>query len=330
MTATQICFTIFTFIVLGVLIAFPLIKMILSIKKSIIKKSFDWTIIVFGVIFFVLLLFSLSIISALYYAVITALKGDMDLVLNYGFEFPVEIAFDNFVKIFNSFKVNAPTTDGLGMVEVGFISIVINSVIYVVGCTLVGTLVPCIVAYLTARFKYKFNAVVYWVVILSMILPIVGNVPSMLIVLDKLNLYNNFVGMIVMKAHFLTPYFLVFHSTFRTIPADYSEAAKIDGAGNTRIMFLIMFPLVKNMILIIGLMNFIALWNDYTTILYYLPSYPNLAYSLYLFKIETANGLSSTNMRLMGCVIAFVPTLIMFLCFKKQLIGNLSLGGIKG
>ena len=163
-----------------------------------------------------------------------------------------------------------------------------------------------------------------------MVLPIVGSLPSEIRMAKALGLFDKFYGLWLMKANFLGLYFLVFHGIFKTLPMAYTEAAKIDGAGNLAVLLRIILPLVRNTFFTIMLINFIAFWNDYQTPLIYMPSYPTIALGMFYMASTTENGLSTVPMRMTGAMLMLIPILVLFLCFHKRLLGNLTVGGLKG
>ena len=113
------------------------------------------------------------------------------------------------------------------------------------------------------------------------------------------------------------------------IPESFSEAAKIDGAGNFTIMVTIMLPLVKTTFSTIFLIYFINFWNDYQTPLLYMPNRPTISYGLYRFGNSVNAELSSVPMQIMGSMLVFIPILLVFTLFSKKMMGNISMGGLK-
>ena len=152
--------------------------------------------------------------------------------------------FDNYVKVFDLFYVRKDVdgqkiTFGMwDMFKFGFL--------YAVGCAFFRALVPMLTAYTCAKFDYFFSKIIRTIVIVAMILPIIGSLPSEIRIAKALNLYDEIWGLWLMRANFLGMYFLVYHGMFKALPAAYTEAAKIDGAGNFSILFLVILPLVKN------------------------------------------------------------------------------------
>lgn len=215
--------------------------------------------------------------------------------------------------------------------SVNFIGMIINTVIYTLGGAFISTMTPCLVAYAVAKCKFKFNAVIEFIVILAMAVPVIGAYPSEIQVLKALNLYDTWLGAAVQKMNFLGVYFLVFLATFRGISDSYAEAAYIEGAGEYRVMLTIMLPLAKNLIMTVMLMLFVQYWNDYQYPLLYLYSKPTLAYGMYYLTHLSRPSEPTNNdpMKMAGSIILFVPILLVFIGFKDTLMKNLSLGGLK-
>ena len=78
------------------------------------------------------------------------------------------------------------------------------------------------------------------------------------------------------------------------------------------------------------LLSFIGYWNDYYIPMIYLPSKPTIAYALYCFQTTSVTSVSNVPAKMAGSLIVFIPVFILFLIFKKKLIGNLTVGGLKG
>ena len=193
----------------------------------------------------------------------------------------------------------------------------VYSILYCVGCSVIQTLVQCVTAYLCARFAYKLSKVVEYIVIIVMTIPIVGSLPAEITLSKDLGLYNHIYGMWVMKANFLGMYFLIFLAAFKSISMTYTEAAKIDGASNMSIMLKIIFPLVKNVIFTIILVNFIAYWKDYQTPMIYISAYPTVTYGLFriIFDSSSSAGMVSVPIRMTASIIVVLPLIILFIIF---------------
>lgn len=290
------------------------------------------TNVAYVVLFIVLAIYFVSLAIPLIWTLITSFKdvsvyqkayrnGDVAELIGLG-----NLSFENYKTAFENFTI---TVDSTGA-EVNILGMFGNSLLYAVGCGLVATFTPCIVAYLCARYRYKFGKIVYAVVLITMALPIVGSLPSEITMVKSLGLYDSVFGLYVLKANFLGLYFLVFYAQFKSIAFDYTEAAEIDGASELRIMLQVIFPLALGTIGTVFILNFIAFWNDYQIPMVYWPSYPVAAYGMYTFNRSTFGMISRTPVKLAGIMIMALPILIVFAVFNRKVMANVSVGGIKG
>lgn len=233
---------------------------------------------------------------------------------------------ENFSRVFSEFTYPVTLSDGsAGYYD--FWGLTLNSLLYAFGGAVCLAIVPCVTAYCVARFPYFFSKIVMTVVYVCMAIPIVGSTASEIQMTHTLGIYDSIPGIWFMKCSFLGMYFLIFHGAFKSIPEDYAEAAYMDGAGNFSIFFRIMLPMVTNIISLVVVLQFVALWSDYTGPLYFLPSHPTL--SLTLLNFSSLSGTSAT-MQMAACVLLCIPSLLLFAKFNDKFTNNMQMGGIKG
>lgn len=287
-------------------------------------------------LFLILLAYCISLFVPLIWALFTSVKDQTDF-LDHPLDLPQKYVFENFSTVMEEFEVNARVNymvDGeliLWQEKHDFGQMVINTLLYVGGSAFAATLIPCITAYVCAKFpKKKMSGIICAIVIATMIIPIVGSYPSEITMLKNLGLYNTLAGAWIQKANFLGMYFLVFHAAFKGLAKEYSEAAEIDGASEFTIMTRVMLPLVRNAFFTVFLIKFVEFWNDYQMPLLYLPSRPTLTYGLYFVSNYTGNTISTVPLRMAGCLIILLPILVLYIAFKEKLMGNITMGGVKG
>lgn len=287
----------------------------------------------------ILALFAIALIGVLIWAIIISFKDER--WISYGDSY----LLPNFWRNNYELAFKSLTVDGQNLGR-----LFSNTFVYAIGCAFFNTLVPCLTAYFAARYKFKYSKVIYFTVVIVMIIPIVGSLPSeirtskgyLFGLFDIFNgnedlrtilaPYGNVWGLYLLKANFLGMYFLVFYEFFDAIPNSYFEAAKIDGAKPFSLLVRIGLPMVKTLFLTVFLINFITFWNDYQTPLVFMKSYPTISRGV----LEIMWGLAGPEIiqgiagGLAAVVLMFVPTLTLFIIFNKKMMGNLNVGGIKG
>lgn len=297
-------------------------------NKTRIKKGIS----PFSIIVFVLLvLYTASFLIPMLWGVNLSLKRANDAELNpFSIKFP--LMFENYAKVFEEFKVEVYREGAIRSTKYYIEHMLAFTFVYAVCCSFVNIAVTCFVAYITARFDFKICRIVDAVVIVAMILPIVGSMPSELRIMRALGMYDSLWGMMIMKANFVGgTTFLIFNVAFKGFPKDFAEAAQIDGASNFTVMMSIMMPMIKTTFMTMWLLSFISFWNDYQTPLLYFPSRPTLSYGLYRYTTDTSGGGAGNNtpLALAACYLLMLPILVVFLFASEKLIGNVSVGGLK-
>ncbi len=233
-------------------------------------------------------------------------------------------AFENYISAFNNIKYK----DGLEYKY--YEMMLLNSVLYAGGCALFQVACTAVVAYCTARYKNVVSTILHYVVIITLILPIIGNTPSMIEIARKLNLYNTMIGAWIMKLGFNNMYYLIFYAAFKSLSWEFAESAFLDGANHFTVFFKIMLPLTMTLVGTVFLLYFISYWNDYQVPMLYIPKYRTAAYGLFVVFTTTVDGMAYPNVKIAGAVFIFLPIFIVFMIFKNKIMGNLTEGGIKG
>ena len=274
-----------------------------------------------------LILYTIILVFMFVWALINSVKTAANFYID-PVGIPQEFRFQNFFDAFQAIRIRA----WIGGVEyyIYLPEMFLNSLLYAVGCAFFATLAPCLVAYATARFNFKFNSVIYGIVLFAMITPIVGNLPSQVQMAKNLGFYDSMPGMYFMSFTFLGTYYLIFYATFKGLSKEYADAAAVDGAGHFTVMTRIMFPLVKNTFFAIFLLLFITYWNDYQTPLLFMQSRPTAAMGLQFFRISAEPMFRDIPIQVAGSILLLVPILILYTMFRNKLMGNLTVGGIKG
>ena len=154
-------------------------------------------------------------------------------------------------------------TEGLsdaGGVSVG--RMLLNSLIMAVGITVGKIAVSLIAAYAIVFFRFTGRMVCFWLIFITLMLPVEVRILPTFDVAARLDLLNSYQGLILPLIASATATFL-FRQIFLTIPDELVEAAKIDGAGPIRFFFDILLPLSRTNIAALTIILFIYGWNQY-------------------------------------------------------------------
>lgn len=240
---------------------------------------------------------------------------------------PFKIDFSNYKKAMEKFVFES-YIDG-ELVTTNYFTLIWNSLWFSFGMTAARMISTVFFAYAVARLQFPGRKFLYVFVVLQMMIPVYGQTAANYQLLDSLKLLDSPLFLLGQGAgHGM--YFLIIYAFFRNLPAGYAEAAQIDGAGPFTIFFRVMLPQARPIIVSLSVMQFISAWNSYDVPLLYLPSYPTLSTALYLYKDNMFQLGLSTPTYFAGMFISIIPVAVLFLIFNKQIMNNISIGGLKG
>nr|MDQ2999294.1 carbohydrate ABC transporter permease [Chloroflexota bacterium] len=167
-----------------------------------------------------------------------------------------------------------------------FVRLFGNTVFYA-GMTTFGTVVSsCVVAYAFARMEFRGRNFLFGLTLATMMLPAIVTLIPTYVLFSSIGWIGSYAPLIVPM--FFGSAFNIFllRQFMLTIPLDLTDAARVDGASDWTILWRIMVPLIRPALLVVGLFQFLAAWNDFFGPLIYLndPNQFPLVLGLYAFK----------------------------------------------
>ncbi len=204
----------------------------------------------------------------------------------------------------------------------------VNSTILTVASVTVMVLVAAAAGYVLARRRSRWNGVINFFVLAGLIVP-PAVVPTVWL-LQSIGLFKTMPGMILVEATFgLSFCILLFRAFVASVPRELDEAATIDGAGPLRLFFSVVLPLLKPVIVTVIVVQAVAVFNDFTGPLYFLPGDANVTVqlTLYNFQSQTSN---QWNLLFMNIFLITIPPLIMYIFFNRQIVEGMTSGALKG
>lgn len=200
----------------------------------------------------------------------------------------------------------------------------------IVGLSIVGVIITSsIAAYAFARLDFPLKNLWFSLVIGSMLMPAAVTLIPIFIAWSKLGFYNSYVPLIV-PAYLGGGAFNIFliRQFMLTIPKDMDEAAIIDGASHMQILFRIIMPMIKPVLITVGLFTFINLWNDLLGPVIYISdqSKNTIAQGLATFK----GGFGTNWKALMAAsCMSTIPAVILYVFGQKYFIEGIVITGLK-
>ena len=216
-----------------------------------------------------------------------------------------------------------------GWTALPFTQFLINTLIITVLAVL-GNMLSCILpAYAFARLQARGKRVAFALMLTTMMIPIEVTLVPTFILFSKLHLVNTF-WPLILPAWFGYAYFIfLLRQFFLTIPREYDEAARIDGAGYFRTLWSIILPQARPAIATVAIFAFVGNWNNLLAPIIYLRSQDKftLAVGLQLFQGQYQ---TFYNQMMAVALITLLPILVIFLLAQRTFIEGVNLSGIGG
>ncbi len=185
-----------------------------------------------------------------------------------------------------------------------------------------------VVAYGFGRIRFKFSGFWFGLMLATMALPGQVTMIPIFSLFRSLGWYGSYLPLLV-PAFFGSPFFIfLLTQFFKTLPLEFAESAKIDGANDWMIFYRLILPLSKPALATCALFAFLGAWNDFLGPLLYLsdPSKYTLAYGLQQF----VSNHYVNWMQLMAASMMFtIPIIILFFFAQKTFIQGISTTGGK-
>ncbi len=184
------------------------------------------------------------------------------------------------------------------------------------------------VGYVLQRRPSKWNKYVNFAVLAGLMIP-PAVVPTIWL-LQQIGLFKTIHGMILIEiAYNLSFSILLYRAFIATVPRDLDEAARIDGAKPLQLFFRVILPLLKPVTVTNIVVQSIAIFNDFTNPLYYLPGKDNVTVQLTLYNFQSQFS-TQYHLLFMNILLVTIPPLIVFIFFNKQIVEGMTAGAVKG
>ncbi len=216
-----------------------------------------------------------------------------------------------------------------GIQKTGFISAFGYSLFITVFSVLAIIFFPAMTSWYIVRVKNTFTKILYYLFILSMVVPFQMVMFTMAKTANVLRL-DNPVGIILIYLGFGCGLSIFMYSGFvKSVPIEIEEAAMIDGCTPVQMFFKIIFPILKPIAITIAILNAMWIWNDYLLPLLLIGSdYKTIPIAVQYLR----GGYGSVDMGAMMAllVLSIIPIIIFYLISQKYIIEGVVAGAVKG
>ena len=209
-----------------------------------------------------------------------------------------------------------------------FLRAIGNSLLIAVCYTLLTLVSASMAAFAFTKIQFKGSGLLLGLYLATMMIPTQVTMIHLFVVMNQIGLINHY-SSVILPAIFRPFAVFLLVQQMRTIPPDYMDAARIDGAGVWRIWRQVTLPLCAPALATLAVTNFMDSWNDYLWPLLMLTDKAKMTLPI---ALSTLNGQYDTeyNVMMAGSLISMIPIILIYIFAQKYFKHGLMAGGVKG
>ena len=209
-----------------------------------------------------------------------------------------------------------------------FLRAIGNSLLIAVCYTLLTLVSASMAAFAFTKIQFKGSGFLLGLYLATMMIPTQVTMIPLFVVMNQIGLINHY-SSVILPAIFRPFAVFLLVQQMRTIPPDYMDAARIDGAGVWRIWRQVMLPLCAPSLATLAVTNFMDSWNDYLWPLLMLTDKAKMTLPI---ALSTLNSQYDTeyNVMMAGSLISMIPIILIYIFAQKYFKHGLMAGGVKG
>ena len=204
----------------------------------------------------------------------------------------------------------------------------LNSALLAVSVTLAALIINSMAGYAFAKFHFRGRDKVFQTLVTGLVIPAQVAMLPLFLLMKELGFINTYWGVIIPGMSSIFGIFLIRQYAL-SIPDELLDAARIDGAGELRIYFSIVLPVIRPILVTLAIFTFMSTWNDFMWPLIVLSDE-----SKYTLPVALANlsgeHVQDTELMMAGSVLTVLPVLLVFLALQRYYITGITAGSVKG
>lgn len=249
-----------------------------------------------------------------YWMIITSFKNYSEAIQTPPTLWPVNFTFQNFINI--------------NQMDVSLTQYAVNSIVITLSIIVIQLLVMVPAAYAFAKYRFKLQGALFGIVLVAFMIPGQITYITTYLTMAKAKLINTLWPQILPFGANAFGIFML-RQSFKQIPDEIIECARLDNASEWKIMAKIMLPMSKSAMITIAMFSFISHWNAYFWPLVMTQSDAVRPLTLAIEKIKDAEmGIQWNTIMAANCILV-VPVLIVFLFASKKIIQAFAYRGVK-
>ena len=213
--------------------------------------------------------------------------------------------------------------------QLNFGNNIANSIMVALSTTVIAILVSALGAYGVVRFFPRFGKIMTRVLITTYMFPPILLAVPYSIIMGKVGLMNNRLGLVIVYLSFSVPYAIwLLVGFFQTVPLEIEEAARVDGANKIQVFGRVVLPIVAPGLVAVAIYTFINAWNEFLYSLILMNSSEKMTVAVALKSLE-GQEVMDWGVMMAASAMVVIPSVIFFMLIQKKIAGGLASGSVK-
>jgi len=212
-----------------------------------------------------------------------------------------------------------------------------NSLKVSISVTIVSVLITTTTAFAFSRFRFYGRGTLLKSILLIQVFPAILAMVAIFALVQQLGSYipalslNTLTGLgFIYLGGAMGINIWLMKGFFDTVPKDIDESAMVDGATHWQTFWRLLFPLVRPIVIVVGLLTFIGTYGEFLLARILLKSTDNLTVMVGLYILQANQFAQNWGVFTAGALLAAIPVVILYLLLQDYIVGGLTAGSVKG
>lgn len=260
------------------------------------------------------ILVALGSFFPIYWAIITSIKTDAEVISGSNSLIPNRVVFDSYVHIWKN------TNIGIWYINSMVTSLIITALVIVssAGC-----------AYALSQLDFPGRRVIYVLILACFMVPMQALIVNHFVLMAQFKLLNTWAG-IILPQLIVPVVIIVYKQFFDSVPKEFREAAQMDSAGHLKILFRIYLPMNWGVTASLAIITFIGAWNSFLWPFLAATGEATMTVPVGITQVKDAYGIVYGKL-MASAVVAGLPVAVVYLIFQRRVTQAIMLSaGVKG
>lgn len=251
----------------------------------------------------------------LYWAVVTTLKPENEIVQPGVQIWPEHFTLDAYVHVLFGTRIGVWY---------------LNSLFTAVVITIIVVAMSAAAGYAISQLKFPGRRILWWIILASFMIPIPALIVNHFVLVSQFHLINTYAGVILPQLVYGPVTVIIYKQFFDSVPKEFREAAKIDGANEFQLFFRLYLPMNWGITTALAIITFIGAWNQFLWPFLAVTEEPMMNITVGITQVTDAFGVKYAR-DLAAAILAGLPVAIVYLIFQRRVTQAIMLtAGIKG